>query len=79
MTQCEKIFQYMERNGSITQAEAVDHFHCYRLGARIFDLKARGIPIKTETVTGKREDGSAYSFARYSISGKGVAECQTES
>lgn len=67
MTQCEKILQYMEHNGSIAQAEAVDHFHCYRLGARIFDLKAQGIPIKTETVTGKREDGTPYSFARYSI------------
>lgn len=67
MTQCEKILQYMELNGSITQAEAVDRSHCYRLGARVFDLKAQGIPIKTETVYGKRADGTAYSFARYSL------------
>lgn len=67
MTQCEKILQYMERNGSITQAEAVERFHCYRLGARIFDLKSKGFPIKTETVTGKRGDGTAYSFAKYSL------------
>lgn len=67
MTRCEKILQYMEKHGSITQAEAVDKFHCYRLGARIFDLKVQGIPIKTETATGKREDSTPYSFARYSI------------
>lgn len=67
MTQCKKILQYMEKHGSITQAEAVSEFHCYRLGARVFDLKAQGIPIKTETVTGKREDGAKYLFARYSL------------
>lgn len=67
MSHCEAILRYMEQHGSITQAEAVDKFHCYRLSGRIYDLKKRGIPIKTETVTGKRKDGTAYSFARYSI------------
>lgn len=57
----------MEMHGSITQAEAVSRFHCYRLGARIFELKEQGVPIQKKTETGKRPDGTYYSFARYSI------------
>lgn len=66
-SQCEKILEYMKTRGAISQAEAVEHFHCYRLGARIFDLKKRGIPIKTDIISGKTKDGSPYSFARYSF------------
>lgn len=40
---------------------------CYRLGARIWDLKAQGVPIKSETVTGKNRYGERTCFARYSI------------
>lgn len=67
MSQSNKILEYMKTHGSITQAEAVSAFHCYRLGARIFELKERGIPIKRSIETGNRSDGSHYSFARYSI------------
>jgi hypothetical protein len=53
--------------GSITQAEAVTEYGCYRLGARIWDLKAQGVPIKSETVTGKNRYGERTCFARYSL------------
>lgn len=49
------------------QAEAVTEYGCYRLGARIWDLKAQGVPIKSETVTGKNRYGERTCFARYSI------------
>lgn len=67
MTQCERILRHMQDYGSITQAEAVTEYGCYRLGARIFDLKSRGVAIKSETVTGKNRYGERTSFARYSI------------
>lgn len=67
MTQCERILRHMQDYGSITQAEAVSEYGCYRLGARIFDLKARGVPIRSETVTGKNRYGELTCFARYSI------------
>lgn len=67
MTQCEKILRYMEATGGITQAEAVTEFGCYRLSARIADLKAQGIPIKTETVKQKNRFGEPVTFARYSL------------
>lgn len=58
MTQCERILRHLQDYGSITQAEAVTEYGCYRLGARIWDLKAQGVPIKSETVTGKTGTGS---------------------
>lgn len=76
MTQCEKILQYMERNGSITQAEAVERFHCYRLGARIFDLKSKGFPIKTETVTGKRGGRNGIQFRKILLAKGGLIPWQ---
>ena len=67
MTQCERILRHLQDYGSITQAEAVTEYGCYRLGARIFDLKAQGVPIKSETVTGKNRYGERTGFARYSL------------
>lgn len=45
MSQNLMILDYLERNVSITQAEAINQFGCYRLGARIFDLRAVGFDI----------------------------------
>lgn len=67
MTQCERILRHLQDYGSITQAEAVTEYGCYRLGARIFDLKAQGIPIRSERVTGKNRYDEPVSFSRYSI------------
>lgn len=67
MTQCERILRHLQDYGSITQAEAVAEYGCYRLGARIWDLKAQGIPIRSERVTGKNRYDEPVSFSRYSI------------
>ncbi len=67
MTQCERILRHLQDYGSITQAEAVTEYGCYRLGARIWDLKAQGIPIRSERVTGKNRYDEPVSFSRYSI------------
>lgn len=67
-TQCDMILRYLRENGSITQAEAVEEFGCYRLGARIWDLKNRyGYTIKRETVTKKNRYGKTVSFAKYTL------------
>ena len=67
MTQCERILRHLQDYGSITQAEAVTEYGCYRLGARIWDLKAQGLPIRSERVTGKNRYDEPVSFPRYSI------------
>lgn len=67
MNQCETILRHLLDYGSITSLEAMQEYGIMRLGARIFDLKARGVPIRSETVTGKNRYGELTCFARYSI------------
>lgn len=45
MTQCDLVLDYMQRYGSITDAEARRELACSRLGGRIYDLKAKGVKI----------------------------------
>lgn len=65
-TQCEMILAYMKENGSITPAEAIAEFGCYRLASRICDLK-RTHKIKTERVYTVNRYGKRVPFARYSL------------
>jgi len=65
--QTEKILRYMKEHGSITPMEALRHIRCFRLGARIFDLRAEGIEIKKSMESHKDEDGNVVRYARYSL------------
>lgn len=67
LTQCSRILQFMREHGSITQAEAAEELGCWRLGARIWDLRSRGHQIRRELVTGKNRFGNNVRFARYSL------------
>lgn len=48
MTQCDKVFYYMKKNGGITAMECFDKLKITRLSARIYDLRKMGIKIKQE-------------------------------
>lgn len=67
MTQCKHILRHMQDFGSITQAEAITEYGCYRLAARIADLKAAGYDISSRIETGKNRYGERISFARYTL------------
>ena len=62
MSQESQILSHMRRYGSIEPLTALDKYGCFRLAARITDLKDRGYKIATEMVKkgGKR-------FARYRL------------
>lgn len=45
--QREKIACYLKSGRTITQDEAIKYFGCYRLSARIFELREMGMNIKT--------------------------------
>ncbi len=66
-TQCERILQYIEETGSITQMEALKEFGCMRLASRISDLKRQGVPVKRTMETAKNRYGEPVSYARYSL------------
>lgn len=61
-TQCAAILAHMQMGGSITGLEALKLFGCFRLPARISDLKKKGYNILTTKISlnGKR-------FASYSL------------
>lgn len=67
MTQSDMILRYMQETGSITPWEALREFGCMRLGARIYDLKRRGVDIRSELVTDRNRYGKTVSYARYSV------------
>lgn len=67
MAQNDMVLDYLEKNGSITQAEAFERLGCLRLGARVYDLKARGVGIIRNMETGVNRFGVKVSFARYRL------------
>ena len=56
MTQCQRILQYIDQNGSITDEEA-RNLKIHRLASRIHDLRRMGVGIKSETIHGSNEYG----------------------
>ena len=65
LTQCEKVLEYMQTFGSITQIDALRDIGCMRLASRISDLRQQGIPIGRRIKTGKNRYGDSVSFAEY--------------
>lgn len=73
MTQCERILRHLRDYGSITQAEAMTEYGCYRLGARIFDLKKRGYEITGATECIKNRYGETCHIKRYRLEDEGTS------
>lgn len=59
--QCDYLLDYLERYNSITPMEALNAFNCFRLGARVSDLRADGYNIITEI----NPKGKRYAIYRY--------------
>ena len=57
----------MEAHGSIDPWRAMSDLRIMRLGARIFDLKAQGIPIVTEIKTNTTANGEHTKWAEYRL------------
>lgn len=66
-SQNEKILAYMMEHGSIDPMRAMNDLRIMRLGARIWDLKAAGIPIIREIKTNATADGGRTRWAEYRL------------
>jgi hypothetical protein len=63
-SQNEKVKEHLVSGKTITPLEALSLYGCFRLGARIWDLRRKyGLPIVTERVV--NEKGNHY--AKYSL------------
>ena len=57
------ILNFLESGRSLTPIEALEKFQCFRLAARMNDLRKKGYVIETEIL----KDDNGKSYASYSI------------
>ena len=62
LTQNQQILEYLKSGKKISPLIALKKFGCFRLSARIFNLRQEGNPIVTENVTRRGK-----TFAEYSL------------
>jgi hypothetical protein len=65
MTQTEQIRAHLVSGRDITPLEALDQYGCFRLAARVADLRAEGLDVQTVT-----EERNGKRYARYRLVGQ---------
>lgn len=74
MSHATDVIEYIRDHGSITTKQAMEDLGCYRLSARIYDIRAVGINVQKDMVEVMNRKGETCRVARYTIPG-GVPEC----
>jgi len=64
MTQSQRILIYLKTGKSLTPLEALKKFGCFRLAARIADLRKDGHTIWTNYITKDNKTFAAYKFSK---------------
>ena len=70
-TQNDRIIDYINEFGSITQIQALADLGVMRLASRISDLKRLGYPVESEMITVKNRYGEECKVKRYRLRGEG--------
>jgi hypothetical protein len=65
-SQNKRIRTYLESGRSLTALDGLHLVNCFRLGARIYDLKREGMNISTEIIE-IISDGRKKHIARYKL------------
>lgn len=66
-TQAQRVLDYLDEFGSITQLEALKDLGVMRLASRISDLKKQGYPIRSKIEVVKNRWGENCHIKRYSL------------
>jgi len=61
-TQSQLILEYLKLGKSLTPIDALNMFGCFRLGARIYDLRLKGHDIVKENITKDSKTFASYSL-----------------
>ena len=64
-----RVHEYMKSHYYITSKEAMEELGIFRLGARIFDLKEQGVPVKSGWKTVKNRYGEDCRVKMYYLTG----------
>lgn len=70
MNKTEKVATHLIEKGSITTWEAIKEYGATRLSAIIFNLRKRGMNIRTEKIDFTDRFGSKSSFGNYILEDK---------
>lgn len=62
--QTKEILRYLQSGRALTPLEALERFGCFRLGARIYDLKKQGYDIRTDTIQKNGKQFASYSLEK---------------
>jgi hypothetical protein len=71
-TQLASIRRHLEAGKTLTQMEALKAFSCFRLAARIDELKGSGMPIESRPVSVINAEGKRVRVAQYRLKVAGV-------
>ena len=66
-TQNQRVLDYMQKHGSITQIEALRDICVMRLASRVSDLRRLGYDIASRTENVKNRYGEKFRIKRYSL------------
>jgi hypothetical protein len=66
MSQKQQILTHLKRYGSITARVAIEKYGCYRLAARIDELR-RHYPIETIPIRVRSRSGKRTTIAKYRL------------
>lgn len=72
-SQKQRIFDYMDRNGSISQMEAFLKLNIVNLPGRIYDLKTDGVKIDKFHVHYKNQEGGYTDYDKYYLAADNTA------
>ncbi len=61
-TQNKQILELLKSGKSITSIDALNLFGCFRLGARIHDIKREGYLIQTTIVRNEKKNFASYKL-----------------
>jgi hypothetical protein len=64
MTQTQKIYNYLKTGKKLTAIDALNKFGCFRLAARIADLRNQGHTIWTNYITKDNKTFAAYKLSK---------------
>jgi hypothetical protein len=71
-SQCAQILKWLREGKPLTPLLALDNFGCFRLAARIGNLKAEGHTIHKGMITVTTRDGSQSKVSEYRLCGVSV-------
>ena len=66
-TQCQRVMDYLEQFGTITQYDAYADLGIMRLASRISELKKNGEPIEKNFISVKNRFGDKCDIACYNL------------